>query len=118
MVIAGAGLAGLSTAKYLADAGHIPIVLESRNLLGGKVAAWQVRIAFIGRSCRPVVELVLRHLQWIVSDAAGQHAGNGILNGSTNLIDSLSVEESRLKLCTACNQATVRQHVPSLTCMY
>jgi 15-cis-phytoene desaturase len=41
VVIAGAGLAGLSTAKYLSDAGHIPIVLEARDVLGGKVAAWQ-----------------------------------------------------------------------------
>lgn len=31
------GLAGLSTAKYLADAGHKPIVLEARDVLGGKV---------------------------------------------------------------------------------
>ena len=35
------GLAGLSTAKYLADAGHTPIVLEGRDVLGGKVAAWR-----------------------------------------------------------------------------
>nr|XP_023880331.1 15-cis-phytoene desaturase, chloroplastic/chromoplastic [Quercus suber] len=41
VVIAGAGLAGLSTAKYLADAGHKPILLESRDVLGGKVAAWK-----------------------------------------------------------------------------
>lgn len=41
VVIAGAGLAGLSTAKYLADAGHKPILLEARDVLGGKVAAWQ-----------------------------------------------------------------------------
>lgn len=41
VVIAGAGLAGLSAAKYLVDAGHKPIVLESRDVLGGKVAAWQ-----------------------------------------------------------------------------
>nr|AAT76434.1 phytoene desaturase [Hydrilla verticillata] len=41
VVIAGAGLAGLSTAKYLADAGHIPILLEARDVLGGKVAAWK-----------------------------------------------------------------------------
>lgn len=39
VVIAGAGLAGLSAAKYLADAGHIPIVLEGRDVLGGKVSA-------------------------------------------------------------------------------
>ncbi|KAL4550100.1 hypothetical protein Ndes2526B_g08674 [Nannochloris sp. 'desiccata'] len=41
IVIAGAGLAGLSTAKYLVDAGHKPIVLETRDVLGGKVAAWK-----------------------------------------------------------------------------
>eukprot|EP00887_Chlorella_sp_A99_P002013 scaffold18.g2013.t1 len=41
VAIAGAGLAGLSTAKYLVDAGHKPIVLESRDVLGGKVAAWK-----------------------------------------------------------------------------
>ncbi|KAK9819380.1 hypothetical protein WJX81_003694 [Elliptochloris bilobata] len=38
---AGGGLAGLSTAKYLADAGHQPVVLEARDVLGGKVAAWR-----------------------------------------------------------------------------
>lgn len=41
VAIAGAGLAGLSCAKYLTDAGHIPIVLERRDVLGGKVAAWK-----------------------------------------------------------------------------
>jgi hypothetical protein len=37
IVIAGAGLAGLSAAKYLSDAGHMPVVLEGRDVLGGKV---------------------------------------------------------------------------------
>jgi 15-cis-phytoene desaturase len=41
VAIAGAGLAGLSCAKYLSDAGHTPVVLEARDVLGGKVAAWQ-----------------------------------------------------------------------------
>lgn len=41
IAIAGAGLAGLSCAKYLCDAGHTPIVFEARDVLGGKVAAWQ-----------------------------------------------------------------------------
>ena len=41
VVIAGAGLAGLSCAKYLVDNGHIPIVLEARDVLGGKIAAWK-----------------------------------------------------------------------------
>jgi len=41
VAVLGGGLAGLSTAKHLVDAGHIPIVLEARSLLGGKVAAWR-----------------------------------------------------------------------------
>lgn len=41
VAIAGAGLAGLSCAKYLADAGHTPVVLERRDVLGGKIAAWK-----------------------------------------------------------------------------
>ncbi|KAL6766569.1 PDS1 [Auxenochlorella protothecoides x Auxenochlorella symbiontica] len=41
VAIAGAGLAGLSAAKYLVDAGHTPILLEARDVLGGKVAAWK-----------------------------------------------------------------------------
>jgi 15-cis-phytoene desaturase len=41
VVIAGGGLAGLTCAKYLVDRGHIPIVLESRDVLGGLVAAWK-----------------------------------------------------------------------------
>ncbi len=41
VAIVGGGLAGLSCAKYLVDAGHIPIVLESRDVLGGLVAAWK-----------------------------------------------------------------------------
>ena len=41
VAIAGAGLAGLSCAKYLTDAGHTAIVLESRDVLGGLVAAWK-----------------------------------------------------------------------------
>jgi 15-cis-phytoene desaturase len=41
VAIAGAGLAGLSCAKYLVDAGHTPIVFESRDVLGGLVAAWK-----------------------------------------------------------------------------
>jgi 15-cis-phytoene desaturase len=41
VAIAGAGLAGLSCAKYLTDAGHTPILLERQDVLGGKVAAWK-----------------------------------------------------------------------------
>lgn len=41
VAIAGAGLAGLACAKYLTDLGHTPIVLERRDVLGGKVAAWK-----------------------------------------------------------------------------
>jgi 15-cis-phytoene desaturase len=41
VAIAGGGLAGLACAKYLVDAGHQPIIFESRDVLGGLVAAWQ-----------------------------------------------------------------------------
>ena len=41
IVIAGAGLAGLSAAKYLADAGYGVLLLEKRELAGGKVSSWQ-----------------------------------------------------------------------------
>ncbi len=41
VAIAGAGLAGLACAKYLSDAGHKPILFESRDVLGGLVAAWK-----------------------------------------------------------------------------
>mmetsp|Transcript_5749 Transcript_5749/g.13522 ORF Transcript_5749/g.13522 Transcript_5749/m.13522 type:complete len:673 (+) Transcript_5749:64-2082(+) len=41
VAIIGGGLSGLACAKYLADAGHKPIVLEARDVLGGKVSAWQ-----------------------------------------------------------------------------
>lgn len=41
MAIIGGGLAGLSCAKYLSDAGHEAHVFERENVLGGKVSAWQ-----------------------------------------------------------------------------
>ncbi|GKC03304.1 phytoene desaturase [Tanacetum coccineum] len=34
-------LAGLSTAKYLADAGHKSILLEAKTVLSRKVTAWK-----------------------------------------------------------------------------
>eukprot|EP00587_Corethron_hystrix_P002043 CAMPEP_0113299714 /NCGR_PEP_ID=MMETSP0010_2-20120614/1639_1 /TAXON_ID=216773 ORGANISM="Corethron hystrix, Strain 308" /NCGR_SAMPLE_ID=MMETSP0010_2 /ASSEMBLY_ACC=CAM_ASM_000155 /LENGTH=632 /DNA_ID=CAMNT_0000153005 /DNA_START=9 /DNA_END=1907 /DNA_ORIENTATION=- /assembly_acc=CAM_ASM_000155 len=41
VAIIGGGLSGLSCAKYLSDAGHVPTVYEARDVLGGKVSAWQ-----------------------------------------------------------------------------
>jgi 15-cis-phytoene desaturase len=41
VAIIGGGLSGLSCAKYLSDAGHAPSVYEARDVLGGKVSAWQ-----------------------------------------------------------------------------
>ena len=41
VVIIGGGLSGLACAKYLSEAGHKPLVLEARDVLGGKVSAWQ-----------------------------------------------------------------------------
>jgi 15-cis-phytoene desaturase len=37
LLSSGAGLAGLSAAKALVDRGYTPLVLESRDVLGGKV---------------------------------------------------------------------------------
>lgn len=41
VAVVGGGLAGLSCAKYLSDAGHEPHVFERADVLGGKVSAWQ-----------------------------------------------------------------------------
>src|SRR5919109_1334966 len=41
IVIAGAGLAGLAAAKYLADAGYEVLVLEKREVAGGKASSWR-----------------------------------------------------------------------------
>jgi hypothetical protein len=37
VAVIGGGLAGLSCGKYLSDAGHIPVILEAKDVLGGKV---------------------------------------------------------------------------------
>ncbi|KAL7542393.1 hypothetical protein ACHAXR_011743 [Thalassiosira sp. AJA248-18] len=41
VAIFGGGLSGLACAKYLSDAGHEPTLYEARDVLGGKVSAWQ-----------------------------------------------------------------------------
>eukprot|EP00929_Paragymnodinium_shiwhaense_P034438 TRINITY_DN18739_c0_g1_i1.p1 TRINITY_DN18739_c0_g1~~TRINITY_DN18739_c0_g1_i1.p1 ORF type:complete len:699 (-),score=146.04 TRINITY_DN18739_c0_g1_i1:210-2243(-) len=41
VAVIGGGLSGLACAKYLSDAGHKPVVLEARDVLGGKVSAWK-----------------------------------------------------------------------------
>jgi uncharacterized protein with NAD-binding domain and iron-sulfur cluster len=40
-IIVGGGPAGLSAAKYLADAGRSVLVLEKRAILGGKLSSWR-----------------------------------------------------------------------------
>ncbi len=41
VAISGAGLAGLSCAKYLVDNGHTPLIVERQSVPGGKIAAWK-----------------------------------------------------------------------------
>jgi len=41
VAIIGGGLSGLACSKYLSDAGHEATVYEARDVLGGKVSAWQ-----------------------------------------------------------------------------
>ena len=41
VAIIGGGLSGLACGKYLADAGHEATIFEARDVLGGKVSAWQ-----------------------------------------------------------------------------
>lgn len=41
VAVIGGGLSGLAAGKYLCDAGHEVTVYEARNVLGGKVSAWQ-----------------------------------------------------------------------------
>src|SRR5687767_13530537 len=41
VVIAGAGLAGVSAPKYLIDLGYRVVVLEKRSVAGGKASSWQ-----------------------------------------------------------------------------
>ena len=41
VIIAGAGPAGFACAKWLTDRGHEVVLLEKRNVPGGKVSAWQ-----------------------------------------------------------------------------
>src|SRR5688572_20902768 len=41
VVVVGAGFAGLTVAKRMADAGHEVILLEKRSIFGGKCSSWQ-----------------------------------------------------------------------------
>jgi hypothetical protein len=96
IVIIGAGLAGLSAAKYLSDAGHIPIVLEGRDVLGGKVSTIEPPACSMGAcsgfhavahtrhhssgggvpteaaACSPAAT-ALKTCMWLVSAAVSQH---------------------------------------------
>ncbi|HEX8229350.1 MAG TPA: oleate hydratase, partial [Chloroflexia bacterium] len=41
VIVVGAGLAGLSAARYLAEHGFQVTILEKREVAGGKVSSWQ-----------------------------------------------------------------------------
>ena len=80
VAIIGGGLSGLSCAKYLADAGHEPLVLEARDVLGGKVSAWQDEDG-----------------DWIET---GLHIFFGAYPNMMNLFAELGIED-RLQACSA-----------------
>jgi len=73
VAIIGGGLSGLACAKYLADAGHKPIVYEARSVLGGKVSAWQDKDG-----------------DWIET---GLHIFFGAYPNMMNLFEELGIEE-------------------------
>lgn len=66
VAIVGAGLAGLSAAKYLVDAGHKPIVLEARDVLGGKARLAPVPVHIAACLCS-ISSLRLRDCACITS---------------------------------------------------
>jgi len=73
VAIIGGGLSGLACAKYLADAGHEPTVYEAREVLGGKVSAWQDKDG-----------------DWIET---GLHIFFGAYPNMMNLFEELDIEE-------------------------
>ena len=80
VVVVGGGLAGLSCAKYLVDAGHHPIVLERANVLGGKVSAWKDKDG-----------------DWVET---GLHIFFGAYPNMMNLFKELNIEGGNLHLHT------------------
>lgn len=73
VAIIGGGLSGLACAKYLSDAGHEPVVYEARDVLGGKVSAWQDNDG-----------------DWIET---GLHIFFGAYPNMMNLFEELNIEE-------------------------
>ena len=73
VAIIGGGLSGLACAKYLSDAGHEAIVYEARDVLGGKVSAWQDKDG-----------------DWIET---GLHIFFGAYPNMMNLFEELNIEE-------------------------
>lgn len=73
VAIIGGGLSGLACARYLVDAGHKPIVYEARDILGGKVSAWQDKDG-----------------DWIET---GLHIFFGAYPNMMNLLNELNIED-------------------------
>ena len=86
------GLSGLACAKYLTDAGHSPIVLEARDVLGGKVSKRNVN-----DSIHDHLDTIDKVSAWKDKDGdwveTGLHIFFGAYPNMMNLFKELNIED-------------------------
>lgn len=95
VLVVGAGIAGLTAARKLAENGVCVVVVEARNRLGGRIHTWDVEAGATWSDTASAGEVVPVDLG--ASFIHGTH-GNPALNISVNPIKALQNEVSRLCL--------------------